>query len=160
MRALSSLMHVSGIGLLILIAYNPGVATILPVHHPSWMSCNGRLSHALFYSTLLGQSEDLKDLAAEVKSADMIARIDQLVHDGSNIDAPRTLWFESVTDLGKCQAQVFLKSPNEDGENTAYIGFEIGGFTDSNGGLLGSLTGGNVLQTVRLNMLGVSWFKE
>jgi len=160
MKALSGIVQVLVVILLSVIAYHTGVGKTVPVHHPSWMECNGHLSRALFYSTLLGQSDDLKDLAAEVKKAGTIEEIDRLVHDGSNIDAPRTQWYESVSDPGKCQAQVFLKNPNKDGENTAYVGFEIGGFAEPNRGLMGALTGGHVLQSIRLDMMGIKWFKE
>jgi hypothetical protein len=114
----------------------------------------------LFYSTLLAQSDEMKDLAAQVKQAGSSEEVDRLVRDGSNIDATRTLWFESVSNEGKCQAQVFLKNPNKDGQNTAYIGFEISGFAEPDRGLVDSLTGGRVLQTIQLDLLGTKWFKE
>ena len=124
------------------------------------MACNGHLSHALFYSTLLGQSDEMKDLAAQIKNASTSDEIDSLVNNGSNINASRTLWFESVSDEGKCQAQVFLKHPNKDDQNTAHISFEISGFAEPDRGLVDNFTGGHVLQSIRLDLLGTKWFKE
>lgn len=160
MKTVTVLFQAVALGMLGLIAYNTGVGKMLPVHHPSWMSCDGSLSRALFYSTLLKQSDDLAELASRVREASTLDDIDRLVVDGTNIDARRTLWFESVSEIGKCQAQVFLKNPDKDGNNTAYIGFEVGGFAQPGRGILGSLTRGNVLQQIRLETLAVKWFKE
>ncbi len=159
-KAMTIVAQITALGLLCLIAYNTGVGKILPVHHPSWMSCDGRLSRALFYSTLLKQSEDLSQLASQVREAGTINQIDKLVADGSNINAPRTLWFESVSEPGKCQAQIFLKNPNKDGENTAYIGFDVAGFADPNRNFIEVLQGGRVLESIQLEMVGIKWFKE
>lgn len=153
-------VQIAIVGLLCLIAYNTGVGRTLPVHHPGWMSCDGVLSRGLFYSTLLKQSESTSQLASKVKEARTIAEIDRLVVDGSNINAPRTQWFESVSEPGKCQAQVFLTTPQKDGENTAYIGFEVAGFAAPNRSFIEALQGGNVLESIRLDMIGVKWFKE
>lgn len=163
MKALSVVALVVQIaiaGLLCLIAYNTGVGKTLPVDHPSWMSCDGRLSRSLFYSILLEQSESLSQLASRVKEAPTIGEINKLVAEGSNIDAPRTVWFESVSEPGKCQAQVFLNSPNKDGTNTAYIGFDVAGFAAPNRSFIEELEGGNVLESIQLQMIGVKWFKE
>jgi len=145
--------------LLFLIAYNTGVGKTLPVYHPEWMSCNGSLSRALFFSTLLGQNESMSKLALQVKAAGTIDEINRLVVNGSNIDAPRTTWFESVSEPGKCQAQIFLKNPNEDGNNTAYVGFEVAGFAAPNRSLAEVLEGGHVLESIQVSMIGVKWFR-
>jgi hypothetical protein len=160
LTAVVLVVQIAIVGLLCLIAYNTGVGRTLPVHHPGWMSCDGRLSRSLFYSTLLRQSESTSKVASKVKDAQTIDEIDKLVVDGSNINAPRTLWFESVSEPGKCQAQVFLASPNKDGENTAYIGFDVAGFAAPNRSFIEAMQGGNVLESIRLDMLGVKWFKE
>ena len=146
--------------LLGVIAYNTGAGKILPVHRLMWMSCDSKLSRSLFYSTLLRQSEDLSELATQVKAAETIEAINQMVVNGSNINASRTIWFESVSDPGKCQAQVFLKHPNKDGENTAYFGFEVSGFADPHRNWIEQLQGGQVLQSIQVDMIGVKWFKE
>jgi hypothetical protein len=160
MKALTAVVQMATLGLLCVIAYNTGVGKTLPVHHSGWMSCDGRLSRALFYSTLLKQNEALSKVASKVKEADTTEEIDRLVVDGSNINAPRTLWFESVSEFGKCQAQVFLKGPNQDGDTTAYIGFDIAGFADPNRSFIDTLQGGKVLQSIQVEMIGVKWFKE
>ncbi|MGB6604777.1 MAG: hypothetical protein WA747_06035 [Steroidobacteraceae bacterium] len=165
MNAVSKALFVSAqlvaLVLLCVIAYNTGVGKTLPVNHPKWMSCDGVLSQALFYGTLLEQSDALKDLAPRVKNARTVADINQLVSDGSAIDAARTQWFESVSEPGRCQAQVFLQRPNGEGNNTAYIGFDVRGFAQSDRSFLESLEGGEVLESVNLDIMGgIKWFKE
>jgi hypothetical protein len=159
-RGITLLVQITAIALLGLIAYNTGVGKTLPVHHPGWMACDGRMSRSLFYSTLLKQNEAFVALASQVKDASTTAEIDRLVSGGANIDAPRTLWFESVTEPGKCQAQIFLKKPNKDGENTAYIGFDVAGFADPQRSFANVLQGGSVLESIRLDMAEIKWFKE
>jgi hypothetical protein len=161
MKSLTAVAQIAALGLLCLIAYNTGVGKTLPAHHPGWMSCDGRLSRALFYSALLKQSrDDLSGLASQVTEARTIDEIDTLVVEGSNINAPRTLWFESVSEPGKCEAQVFLKSPNQDGNDTAYIGFDVAGFAHPKRGVIETLQGGEVLESIQLDTIGVKWFKE
>ena len=160
LAAVVLVVQIAIVGLLCLIVYNTGVGRTLPVHHPVWMSCDGRLSRALFYSTLLSQSESTSKVASKVKEARTLDEIDKLVVDGSNINATKTLWFESVSEAGKCQAEVFLTSPNKDGKNTAYIGFNVAGFADPNRGFMEMLQGGNVLESIQLDMIGVKWFSE
>ena len=160
MRAVGVILQTLVIGLLCWIGYNTGVGKTLPVHHPSWMSCDGKLTRSLFYSTLLKQNDGTVKLSARVKEAQSIEEIDKLVADGSNIDARRTLWFESVSDPGRCQAQVYLEHPNETGNNTAYIGFSIAGFARPDRGFVEALQGGEVLESLELEMIGARWFQE
>jgi len=160
MRALSVAAQLVMLLFLGVIAYNTGVGKTLPVHHPNWMSCDGLLTRNLFYSTLLGQSDDLKDVAASVKRAQSLGEVDHLVTTGSTIDARRTRWFESVSDAGKCQAQVFLNTPDKDGNNTAYMAFDISAFAEAGAGIFSIVSEGQVLQSLRLDTRGTKWFKE
>ncbi|MGH9438504.1 MAG: hypothetical protein ACRD22_11590 [Terriglobia bacterium] len=124
------------------------------------MACNGQLAQALFYSSVLRQSDDLKGLAAKVKQANSVAEIDRLVNGGSNIDASRTKWYASVSDPASCQAQVFLQQPNSDGNNTAYIGYTLEGFSNADQSEAAVFVNNDVLESVHVNMLGVNWFKQ
>lgn len=159
MKTLTVTVEIAALGLLCLIAYNTGIGKTLPVYHPNWMSCDGTLSRALFYSTLLKQGDATSQLASKVKEAGTVAEIDRLVADGSNINARKTVWFESVSEPGKCQAQVFLNNPDKDGNDTAYIGFDVAGFADPNRSLIETLQGGRVLQSIQIELVGINWFK-
>jgi len=160
MKALSLVLQVAAVLFLVLIAYNTGVGKTLPVHHAPWMSCNGLLTQNLFYSILLKDNDGMKDLSVQVKSATTVEEINKLVTDGTNIDAARTIWFESVSEPGTCQAQIFLQRPNKDGENAAYVEFEIGGFARADTGFFGTLLGSGVVESLRMSPVGIVWFKE
>ena len=159
-KVLSAFFQLAVLGLLCFIAYNTGVGKTFPVNHPEWLSCDGALSQGLFYSTLLEQNDDLKALAKHVKDATTVTDIERLVTNGSSIDAARTEWFESVSEPGRCQAQIFLQTPNKDGNNTAYVGFDVSGFERSGKPFLDRLANNEVLESINVNPLGVKWFKE
>lgn len=152
MKIVNGLLLLLAVGLLGLIAYNTSLGKILPAPELSKISCKSMLTRELFFSSLLRQM-GLNDLASDVKHAYSIDNINKLVVKGSNIDAPRTLWFQSVSEPGECQAQIFLQTPNKDSNNTAYIGFSIDGFSQI--GMPES-----VLESIHLKLLGTQWFKE
>ena len=161
MKVVYAIIGLIAIALLGVIAFNGSIGKTLPMHHPKWMACNGELAQALFYSSLLEQSnDDLKGLAAQVKQANSIADVDQLVTNGSNIDASRTKWYASVSDPASCQAQVFLQHLNSDGNNTAYIGYTLEGFSNADQSETQVFLDNDILESIHVNMLGVNWFKQ
>jgi hypothetical protein len=160
MKVIYTIIGLVAIVLLGVIAFNSSIGKTLPVHHPGWMSCNGELAQALLYSSLLAQSDDLKGLATKVKQANSVAEIDRLVNGGSNIDASRTEWYASVSDPASCQAQVFLQQPNSDGNNTAYVGYTLEGFSKAGQSEAAVLLNNDVLESIHVNTLGVNWFKQ
>lgn len=160
MKIVYAVIGLIAIALLGVIAFNSSIGKTLPVHHPKWMACNGELAQALFYSSLLEQSDDTKGLAAKVKQANSIAEVDRLVTNGSNINASRTTWYASVSDPASCQAQVFLQQPNGDGNNTAYIGYTLEGFSNANQSEAQVFLDTDVLESIHVNTLGVNWFKQ
>ena len=157
MRVVNSVMLAIALVMLGVISYNTGVGKTFPVHHPNWMSCDSLLTRQLFYSTLLKQQDGMDDLAAKVKKDGSIADIDALITQGSNISASQTKWFESVSKLGECQAQIYLQSPTKNGDNTAYISFSLTGYIPTGSGVFGS---GDVLEAIQLNALDIKWTKE
>ena len=159
MQAFSVLARLVVIVFLGLIAYNTGTGKTLPVHHPSWMSCDGLITRSLFYRLLI-DSDELADVVADVKEATTLDEVDNVVTAGTNIDAARTLWFKSATEPGACQAKVYLQNPNKEGNNTAYVEFEIRGFAQADASWIQGIIEGTVLESVHLSRAGVAWLRE
>ena len=159
MKIFSVVTTLIAVLLLCFIAYNSGSGKTIPVHHPEWMSCDGLLTRNLFYSSLLNDI-DQKELAEKVKNANSTDEINNMVTMESNIDANKTKWYESISESGKCKAQIFLKNPNKEGNNTTYLEFEIGGFAQAGANVFDSIGNRHVLQSIHLNSRNGNWFKQ
>lgn len=160
MKTVYTIMGLLALGFLGVIAFNSSIGKTLPNYHSRWMACNDTLAQALFYSSLLGQTDDLKKLAAQVKNAKSVPEIELLVTSGSNIDASRTKWYASLSQQGSCQAQIFLQHPKSDGDNTAYVGYTLKGYVSADESETQLLLQSEVLESIHINALGISWFKQ
>jgi hypothetical protein len=160
MKLFYSLSAVVVLVLLALIAYSTSLGKLLPAKHVDEVSCDSVLTRSLFFSTFLGQQDDLKYLAKKVKAAETIKEINQLVSSESNIDATRTLWFKSNKDPSSCQVQIFLQHPAKDGNNSAFVGFQVEGFIPTGASAKGNSAYQSVLEYVNLQWQGIKWFKE
>jgi plastocyanin len=156
MRRLGYLFNVAVLALLGVITFQVTWDDELPLAHRRTNLCDEFTVRKLFFVQMLN-SADLDELAAKVRETSSDSTMWALITAGSNLDPTATQWYRSDAASGKCQAELKLQRPNEEGNTRAYVDYQVESFVPAGSS---RFTTGNVLYSVSASLMGARWIKD